>query len=344
MQRWLGQDDLDDYLTGCHVLGGGGGGSPWFLRPALLGRSWPVTVRGLDELPAETVCVAVGMGGSTMVMTERLPPLRPFDGVIAAIEHWTRKPAEAVCTAEIGGLNGGSALLAGEGLALLDADLMGRALPDVDQFGPLVDGVPGVVLACATGGEGVMTVTDARPEDAEFLLRHAFECAGGWAAMAIGGLTVGDLREHAVPGSVSRALELGRAGRRVFEAGDDPRALAEGLGGELIGTGRVHAVAHEAGSRRATVTIDTDAGEVLRVIAASEYLVAQVDGRVVAQAPDVIALAAHPSWEVLAPDAVSRGQTVVVMRLPAPEFWRRADRAHAVGSARYRLGLAGGAA
>ncbi|WP_052466458.1 DUF917 domain-containing protein [Mobilicoccus massiliensis] len=331
----LERSDLDHYATGVALLSSGGGGRlAGSVRSAAARVDLPVTVYAADELDASTPCMAVGHGGSTVLQTERLPSPEPFARAIAAVQRWTGQRIDAVCPVEIGGANGLAALHLGARYRTVDADLMGRALPWVDQFSVLAEELPGLVLATATGGEGVVVHADPRPADAERVLRAAFMSAGGWSGVVVAGFTVGDLRRHAILGSMGRALEVGRAWASAVEPGE--RAVA--AGGELLGEGRIedHAPAddHDVHS---FALIRRD-GAVVRVVAASEFLCVLVDGEVVAATPHIVDVVDVLTGEVLQADEVAVGRQVAVVALPGPQWWTATpERAARVGLARYGL-------
>ncbi|GMA39185.1 DUF917 domain-containing protein [Mobilicoccus caccae] len=335
MSWQLGIEELPALMAGSSLLGGGGGGDPAVLVPAVArGARWPVEVHDVTELDPATPCLSVGVGGSTVVTTERLPGLDPFGPAIAAVERWLGVPVRTVCSSEMAGLNGVTALpLAGE-RALVDADLLGRALPYLDQFSLFADGMAGLVAAASTGGDGVALVANARPEDVERLMRAAMVAAGGWSGVVIGGFTVGDLAGHAICGSMARALRLGRAWLQVDSV--DPSA-AEALGAAWLGSGRIVELWRDAGDLR-TVSVDvrTEDGGVMRVVSRSEHLACVVDGEPVATAPDIIVVIDVVGRTPVAADELRPGLTVAVLRLPPPTWWgAREDRLARVRPSRY---------
>lgn len=316
----LQRDDLAALGRGASLLGAGGGGAPRLTElGAATTASWPVRVHGFDELDPSTPCVAVGIGGSTMVYGERLPETDPYAAAIAAIDRWTGTRAAAVCLTEIGGMNAISAVPLGEERQLVDVDLMGRALPELDQFTLLVDDVPGLVVAVSIAGRGVVLLDAARPADIEEVLRAAFRAAGGWAGIVIGGFAVGQLADHGIPGGIRRALDLGRGW------GETDRPIAErvaAVGAELLAVGRIGAIDLHAGDVRVrTVDLTVADGAVVRVVARTESLACMIDGRVVARAPDIIDVVDPQSGAVLQLEDLSVGRSVAVLALRAPEWW-----------------------
>ena len=326
MSLRLEREDLSALADGFALLGSGGGGSPQLVRLVLEhSATWPVLVDDVEDLDPMTPCVAVSYVGSTLLLEERLPDESPFAAAVAAVERWLGIEPTAVCSVEVGGLNGFAALhLAGE-RRVLDADCMGRALPDLDQISLLVDGLPGLVAAVPTGAGGVALVDGARSSDVERVLRTALDCNGGSAGMAIGGFRVGDLIDHAVTGSISRALRLGRA--LQDGAVDTPEELARGLGAELLAVGRVVATSPEAAVPGVvTAELRTTDGSVVRLVARSEHIAFVRDGVVLAASPEIICVLDARTRAPLEVDEVAAAKDIVVLALPAPAWWEADER------------------
>lgn len=310
--RTLGPDRLPALARGFSLLGSGGGGATTLLElmaAELL--DGPVELHDVDDLDPLTPCVAVGFAGSTYLLGERVPAEDAFVPLLAAAERWTGVAAVAVCAMEGAGLNGLTPFLLARDHTLVDADLMGRALPGIDQLSLVVDAVPGVVLVADTGG-GVMVVESTRPADVESLVRASLIRAGGAGAVLVAGFTVGDLATHGIPGTFARAAALGDAG--VF---------GESLpGGRILAAGRVSAVdAVPDDPFVRSVELTGDDGALLRLVARSEFLAVTRDGRTIAASPDILVAIDSVSGDVLQVDAVTLARHVRVVSLPAPAWW-----------------------
>ncbi|RWZ46634.1 DUF917 domain-containing protein [Labedella phragmitis] len=337
--RTLERHELTTLGRGYGVLGSGGGGTTtmWQL---ILAESplWPLTVFGVEDLPDETPCVAVAFGGSTLLLGERIPGDAPFAPLVDAAERWTGVRARAVCALEGAGLNGLSPFSLADELAVVDADLMGRALPRLDQLTLFVDRVPGTVTICSTGADGVVVIDTARAADVEKLARSAIVQAGGMSAVLVAGFTVGDLREHAVTGGLDRAMRLGRAFEHDGAAPSLPE-LADALAARLLGVGRVMTVETTPDDPFAsTIEIRADDGALLRVIARSETLAFMRDGQVESVTPEIIVTVDSLSRSVLQVDGFTIGRHVAILALPAPEWWTQTpERLATVSPAAYGL-------
>lgn len=313
--------DLEALGVGFALLGAGGGGSPHVAALILReSASWPITINAVDELDPETPCVAISYVGSTLLLEERLPDEEPFAAAIAAVERWLGVSSSAVCTVEAAGLNGLAALQLAGSRDVVDADCMGRALPDLDQISLIVDRLPGLVTAVPTGSGGVALVHDARPDDVETVLRSAISCNGGWAGLAIGGFSVGDLKEHAILGNLGRAFGLGVSLLASVDAA--PADLAHAVQGRLLGVGRVAAARTEPHAPGVmSYDIRNDDGDVLRLLGRTEFVAVVRNGIVVASTPTIIVALDAITRRPLEVDEVGAGKDLVLLGLPAPEWW-----------------------
>lgn len=337
MSTVLEQADTGVLARGLSLLGSGGGGATTMLELMLARRAgWPVRLLAVDELDPATPCLGAAFAGSTILLGERLPAEAPFAALIAAVERYLGTRIPAVCSLEGGGMNGLVPLLLADERTLVDADLTGRAVPGLDQMSLLVDGVPGIVAASETGGGGVALVHSDRPDDLEKILRAAVIQAGGSGCVVFAGFTVGDLAEHAVHGGTARALELGRA----FDAARTapPAELAAGLGGRLLGIGRISAIEHDRDDPHvdAVELVGID-GAVHRIVARSEFLAFLTDGRLESAAPAVIVVLDAISREVLEVTELDLARTVCVIELPASAWWDPPARAARIAPSAYGL-------
>jgi DUF917 family protein len=137
-----------------------------------------------------------------------------------------------------------------------------------------------------------------------------------------------------IRGSVSRALELGRA--RTADAGNrgpGPR-LRDALAATVLIRGKAADLEPAVASGAGAITIrgnGRDAGRQLRLEFQSEFLLAVEDGAVRAAVPDLICALAADSGDPVATEQLRYGQPVVVVAAPAPAVWRSAAGIELVG-------------
>jgi DUF917 family protein len=325
--QFLRREDVAHLIVGAELLGSGGGGDPHILRGTVERHlaDHPLPLLGPDALKDAHVA-PVGMVGGTSVMGEKLPAGTEFSTAFHAVGAWSSRSADAVMGFEAGGVNALTGLVAALelGLPYLDADLMGRALPRLDQLTWAAAGIAVTPASLCQSNGQVVVIDGGSPEDLERAVRTLVAMVGGWAAIALVPTPVPDAVTGASLGGVARALALGRA-HAELPAKPSRSQVGEALGGRVLGAGRVWDVSRKsqaAGFGRGSVTVvDELDGTVLRLETENEYLLALADGDVVATCPDLLCVLQARSAVPLPVDRVRSGDDVLVVTLPGPSWW-----------------------
>jgi DUF917 family protein len=341
--RELTAADLGALTRGAELLGGGGGGNPsrWQVLARRVLGSGAVSLVGPSELEPDGLTIASAMIGAPAIMDEYLPGGGEFVRAFRALEERVGGSAIAVMGLEHAGVNVFPPIMVAAvlGLPLLDLDGMGRAYPQLDHTLLHARGARcGPMVSSGVGGE--LVVFDV--EDAvrgEALARSCLPALGGWAAFACYPVSVEVAGRCALRGTLSRALALGRAAAGAVGADD----LAARVGASLLGRGRVIAVERrEAAGPLGTVLIEPtdDAGATLRIEFQTEYLLAALDGSIVATTPDPIVVLDGHSLAPIGCEQVRRGNDVAVLALPADPDWRSPEGMALVGPAAFGYAVA----
>ncbi len=332
--------DVDALVVGVSLLGSGGGGDAVTFAGVLRRRlgDGEIALISPDDLPDALTgghVVPIGVVGAINVLTEKLPSGREFRDAVAAVTRWTGRRADALMAWEAGGLNGLSGLVAALdlGLPFVDADLMGRALPRLDQFTWAVRGRPLTPCALAEPSGPILVVDSAEGADGaaganatglERTARSFVASAGGWAALALCPTEIGEATRDTVTGSLTRALALGRAHATLDQA-PAPEAVADALDARVLATGRIVDVVREGmgrGFRRGSLAVvDTASGAVLRLEAENEFLLAILDGELTASCPDLLCVLDRRTAVPRAVERLRVGDEVMAVVLPGPEWW-----------------------
>jgi DUF917 family protein len=230
---------LDDLARGAAFLGSGGGGDPYYgqlLAHAEIERRGPFKVIAADMLADDALVAPCGWVGAPTVSLEKLPNGAEAVAGLRRLEAIFGRPIDALMPIEIGGSNGLAPLLAASqlGVPVLDADGMGRAFPESQMAILNIDGLsscPSVV----TSSNGDLAVLETSDNLAHERLARALSIAlGGIAHMVEYPLSGAQAKRHAILGSFSAAIAIGRAVREAREAGAD---LFEALYAALRATG-----------------------------------------------------------------------------------------------------------
>lgn len=331
--RALGRQEIEDIATGSAVLGTGGGGDPYLGKLAALRaieERGPLQLATIDELPDDTL-VAFPFGiGSPVPFLERVTITDELVTAYRALTRYFGRPVGALMSVEIGGANSvvPFAVASKLGLPLIDGDCMGRAFPEIQLVTLTLYGHKAAPLVMADE-HGNVTIIDA--VDNFWAERFARPTAVEMGAIAGGigfPITVRDLKEAAVLGSVSYAERIGAAIRRAQQAHADPiTAVTDATDGFRIFAGRIVDVQRRTergwalGETRILGT-DDYAGRALTVRFQNEHLVAIENGEVVVSVPDLIAILDSERGEPITTENLRYGFRVTVVGLPSDPKWR----------------------
>lgn len=341
-------EDVATMSLGATVLGGGGGGDPYLAEVMLheiIRRRGPVEMVSVDELDSDDDIVPLALIGSPHAIAEKLVDQSGIRTLFSDNALRGRSPA-AVMAYELAGLNALYPLAAAAqlGVPFVDADFVGRGFPGLDTtLLEADDAGPGAYVLCDPLGRTVI-IEKTGALSMERLVRPIVETMGWLAALSTSSLTTEFCRRHALLGSASRCLQLGRTFAGFASQGVQlvEEALA-GVGGRLLGSGRIveRVSSPDAFGPRASLAIEPDEanGPVLRVELRNEFHVAAREGVVLASVPDIIVVADRNTWEPLSTESVARDRDVHVIALPVDSRWRAAGALALAGPRAFGYGI-----
>jgi DUF917 family protein len=335
-------ETLNDLAVGATVLGTGGGGDPYVGRlMAKKSIEEHGVVRMLDplELPDDALVLPVGMMGAPTVMVEKLPAGHEVVAVIEALEAHLGKRAFAVMPTEAGGINStiAIAIAAARNLPLVDADMVGRAFPELQMCTPSLYGTPATPLAIADdkGNRSIVTTVDNRW--AERIARAVTIEMGAWSMVSLYPMNGCQVKEQCIQRSVSLLISIGVVRRRALAAHEDPiAAIRRATGGLDIWHGKIVDVSRRTsgGFARGEVRIAGGAGfegHTLTIAFQNEFLIARSGDRVLATTPDLITLLDSETAEPITTELMRYGFRVIVLAIPGDPRWRSERGLEVVG-------------
>lgn len=338
---------LADLARGAAFLGSGGGGDPYYsllLAEAALARRGAFELVALGDVADDALLAPCGWIGAPTVSVEKLPNGREaIDGLHRLAEIMGR-PIDAVLPIEIGGGNGLAPLIAAAelGIPVVDCDGMGRAFPESQMAIFNIRGLSACpsVLTAADGSLNVIETGDNGTH--ERIARALSVSLGGIAHMVEYPLSGAEAKAHAVPGSISAAIAVGRAIREARAAGADPfGALAGAL--EATGLyphclslfdGKIVDLERETrgGFSVGKVAIDGFGGSGrMEIEFQNENLVASSGGHIRAMVPDIITIMDRDTADTITTERLKYGQRVKVIAAAAPAILRDAQALSFVG-------------
>ena len=323
-------DDIERIALGAGILGTGGGGNPYLgslnLREVIR-QHGPVTIVDPADLPDDALIPLVGYIGAPTASIEKMPEGTEVLRAIRLLEQHTGRPVSAVGIAEIGGANSLAPLVAGilSGLPIVDGDSMGRAFPELPMSVFFFEaGVSVTPLALAdAGGNAVVIPHTISAGWAERLARTLATSMGATAGLAGSLVSGAQFKQYGIQYTLSLAKYLGQ---RVLEAqanGDDvPENIAGALQGRIILRGKIVDLNRRTtqGFARGTLVIESFGGQDrLDIEFQNEFLIAYLNGEVVATVPDLISIVTDDTGEPISTETLRYGMRVAVLGIPAAQ-------------------------
>ena len=331
--RLLERQEIEDIARGSAVLGTGGGGDPYLGKLAAIQameRFGPLQLADINELPDDTVVAFPFAIGSPVPFLERITMTKELVTAYHAMCRYLGKTIGAVMSAEIGGMNSVLPFAVGRelGLPVIDGDCMGRAYPEIQLVTLTLYGHSASPLAVADEHGNVTVVDTVDNTWAEKIARPVAVEMGAISGGFGYPVTVKDLKEAAILGTVTFAEEIGKAIRVAQQSHADPvDAVLETTGGFRLFVGRIIDVARKTqkgwalGETRIS-GVDAYDGREMTVRFQNEHLVAIENDEIVTSVPDLIAILDTERGEPITTENLRYGFRVTVIGIPSDAKWR----------------------
>ncbi len=339
----LTQEMLEDALTGSSYLGCGGGGGLQEARDLIAGDLASghifksITVDELSDTDRVACPYGLGSIAPGTEMSKTLDALddridEPVQAAFELLERHLETKFSGVILGEIGPLSlaEGLSIAARLGVPALDADTVGRATPEINQHSVRVAGYPLTPAAGATQfGDEVIVGKLGQPSRGEDIFR-ALSVASGIIGVVDAPIT-GDIAKRKgtlVTGSLTLAMDIGRAVREAKAAGIDPIEAARVAGdGYKLFEGRVGRSnwADADGFLEGDVIVAGTgpyAGQSLHLDYKNEHLVAKRNGKTIATCPDLITMIDKATADGINNPDFIEGQEVAILGFRCDPLWR----------------------
>lgn len=340
--REIKPEDLEDIARGAAVLGTGGGGDPYIgklMAQGTLRRRGNVNLLDPMDLDDDDIVIPSAMMGAPTVMVEKIPRGEEIVNAFKALETYLGTKARATMSCEAGGLNSTTpfTVAAELGIPLVDADMMGRAFPELQMCTPTLYGVQATPMAIADEKGNSAVINTVSNRWTETLARTLTIDMGCSAMIAIFPMTGKEVKESCVLNTISLVERIGRTIREARTRHVDPvDAVRDATNGFLIWRGKVGDVERrtETGFARGEATIagvDEYDGQSLRIAFQNEFLVARTDNEVLATTPDLITVLDDETGEPITTEGLRYGFRVAVLSMPGDRRWRTPEGLKVVG-------------
>ncbi len=338
---------------GAVLLGTGGGGDPYvgelFVREQIKRGRFPQVVAP-DELDDDAFVLSIAGIGAPTVIVEQLVSEKTLLRLLAHAEAFYGRRVDALISAEIGGANSvfPLALSAISGVPVVDADGVGRAVPQLEMTTFSIHGIRATPCVLMDDSGNIVTVNAVSDRSAEDICRAVTTAMGSMAFTAIYPMTGKQVRECAVLNTLSQTLGIGRAIRAGRdEEGDAFESLLHYLNGHegrtarILFDGKVSDVAHETrdGWHWGLATLQNlrDEQDQFTIEIRNEFIIARHNGVPATMVPDLISVLDRESAEPLTAEMLTYGQRVKVLGFSADPMLRRPESLDVLGPRMFGL-------
>lgn len=337
-------DEIAPLMEGLSIFGTGGGGSPSWGRAIMegdLARGREYRLITPEEVPDDAVVVSGGYMGSVKVLdamgfeqvVESWETRFELQEALSVMEEILRRKVDYLVPFELGGLNTPVVLSLGArlGIPVVDGDALGRAAPETQMTSFIGHGVSLTPMPLVDRAGNTIIVKGAvDPVYPDELGRWVITRGGGTGANNHYPMSGRQLKGAVIPGTVSKALEAGRAIAIARKEGRDPvGAFASFAGGRVVFTGVVSEVAGEdrAGHYLTSVAArgtGKDMGSTMRLVIKNETMAGWIDDSLVALLPDLLCLLEPGTGRGIMSVDLHPGVEIVVVGVPCHARLRKA--------------------
>jgi hypothetical protein len=333
----LTHQDLKDILTGCTILGTGGGGS---LDNGLdsvekaLADGLEFRLLDFGEIEPEGYYANPYYCGSILPKGDQSQQRGDEIATsIRALEHFMGVQFHGLVSIEYGGGNTGEMMAAAArtGKFIVDADAAGRAVPELQFSTYYVTENPITPFSVGTSFGDMAIITNvANDARAEALSRYMAIGSGGLVGMTDHPIQGRSLKNAVIPGALSYAGSVGRAQREAVERGLDPiQAILKAGSGKLLFQGRVAPGSDwsiQEGFTVGNIQISGDGGyqgEQARIWYKNENMIMWVNDKVRVTCPDLICVVESKTGYPITNPNCTEGMDVTVLGFHCHEIWTR---------------------
>lgn len=333
--RTLTLQELEDMLLGTVILGAGGGGDieegrDMIKKALVAGKTFDLVT--LDEVPDDAlICTPYLLGAITPPSPEeeraysalKVSETDPLLQAYAEFQDYLGQEFYGTTPCELGGSNTAAAFFpaAINGHRIIDADPAGRAVPEITHSTYFLHGLPAApIYAVNQFGESFLIDKVKDDQRAETLVRALTQVSRNTIAAIDHALPMRDLRSALIPGTISKAIDMGRACRETMATGGDTAAKIAELGdGMVLFRGVVNAVSYKTQNGFTIGQISLERGtDMMEISVKNEHMACHLNGIVRATVPDLICLFDTTTGAPVSNPDVKRGQAISAVLLPAP--------------------------
>lgn len=338
--KQLNRQDLEDVLLGAVILGAGGGGDIAEGRAMIdagfaAGKTFDLV--SIDEVPDDAIiCTPYLLGAITPLTPEeehlyaglRNGETDPLLQAYAEFQDHLGQEFFGTTACELGGSNTAAAFFPAvmNGHKIIDADPAGRAVPEITHSTYYLAGLPAApIYAVNQFGESFLIDKVKDDQRAETLVRALSQVSRNTIAAIDHALPMCVLRDVLIPGTISKAMQLGVICRSAMASGTNgAAAVAKAGNGAVVFEGTASSVTYKTDQGFTVGQIALTggggfSGQAMAISVKNENMACWLDDVVFATVPDLICLFDTETGMPVANPDVTPDQSIAVVILPAPE-------------------------
>jgi DUF917 family protein len=343
MLREVTLDDIHPIALGAGILGTGGGGNPYLgtlhLHQVMREYGAAQIVDPFD-LPDDALLPCIGYIGAPTASIEKMQEGTELLRALRLLEDHIGRKADGLVIAEIGGANSMGPLCAGlqAGIPVVDCDSMGRAFPELPMsvFMFYGDATVAPFAMADAGGSSIVVPHTVSAAWAERLARNLATSMGATAGLCGFIVSGAQVKQRGIHYTLSLAHRIGLRVIEAQDAGDDvPDAISDLLSGRILLRGKIVDVNRRTtrGFARGTLTIEGFGvhPDRLYIEFQNEFLIAYLNGEVIATVPDLITIVTDDTGEPVSTEILRYGYRVAVLGIPGAAQLKTATALKVVG-------------
>lgn len=335
----LSRQDISDILYGCAILGTGGGGEldegfDYIDRALAAGKTFKMV--DIDDAPLNAkVCTPYMLGALSLISEEEqkryegLPQSteKAIDIAFRRLQAYTNDEYFGTICCELGGSNTAISfyLAAMNDGYIIDADPAGRAVPEITHstyYFNHLDAAP--IVTANEFGECFILENIKDDQRAEHIVRALSMVSRNDIAAIDHALTISEIKNAVIKGTISKALTIGTAYRHAKENKLDlAQEIAKHGGGVVRFKGIVSDYSfHTKGGFTVGEFIISGKGEYAdneyKVVVKNENLVSYLNNEIDVTIPDLICCLNLDTYEPVTNPNLTKGSSVAIVILAAP--------------------------
>ncbi len=343
------KEDLEHLLRGLALLGTGGGGDPELSGRRIFENDFKNNITYQiyhpDEVEDDALVISGGYLGSVArhesegneLFSRRVGPESELAGAIREMAKLQQKKIDYIVPFEMGGGNTPVIMSAGAhlGIKVVDGDALGRAAPETHMTSWIGHGISLTPMPLVDSAGGIILVTSGDILYPDAVGRFVATQGRGSVANTHYPMSGADLKRSVIPGTISRALELGRF---MDSLSGNPQevlnAVADYMKGYPLFWGEVSDVqgVDKGGfyfQNVALAGLGSFQESRMKLVVKNEAMCAFIDGKPVAIFPDLLLLIDPVTRRGVMTPEIDKQRQLVIVGIPCHERLRRAIKSEA---------------